>query len=456
MSLGGLLLAVALAGGESAELAVHETLDDFHRAAAAADAERYFGHFAPGAVFLGTDAGERWTVEDLRAYAEPYFSQGRGWTYVASAREVTLARGGGVAWFDERLQNEKYGEARGSGVLESIDGRWRITSYVLSFPVPNDLAGDLTAEVVAAEAVGEPVSSRLIAHDGERELVLWNEVTPEALEAGDAPIVVLLPSATFSAHASWGLPLRGYSVLRGLARRGFDAFAVELGGYGGSSPPTGDPRGGCASAQHDLGVALDHIAGLRGERPVFLVGPSWGSQVAGAFAAEHPGRVRGLVLYGFRWRTRVPREAIEQVFGAGALEGATRPVTSESARGDFIEGHHEEDVPAAFERHLLSKGSRVPTGALVDYCERLPLVDPARLRVPTLMLYGRFEFEAPGVGEEDRQRLEAHRAEQREFFEALKGPRHWIEVPGGGHSAHLDAPHALFQRCLAGWLERAP
>ncbi|MEM7519043.1 MAG: nuclear transport factor 2 family protein, partial [Planctomycetota bacterium] len=48
-------------------------LDDFHDAAARADLERYFGHFAPNGVFIGTDATERWPVEEFRAFCEPYF-----------------------------------------------------------------------------------------------------------------------------------------------------------------------------------------------------------------------------------------------------------------------------------------------------------------------------------------------------------------------------------------------
>jgi pimeloyl-ACP methyl ester carboxylesterase/ketosteroid isomerase-like protein len=457
-ALGALLGASLLVGGGDARFAVHETLDDFHRAAAAADAERYFGHFAPEAVFLGTDAGERWSVEDLRAYATPYFSKGQGWTYVASARDVRLSTGGDVAWFDERLQNEKYGEARGSGVLELLDGRWRIASYNLAFPVPNGQAGELTARVLEGEAVGQPVMTRLAARDGERELVLWNESVPAVVEAGEAPIVVLLPSATFSARATWSFPLRDYSVSRALARRGFDAFAVELGGYGGSSAPAGaDPRGGCASAVRDLGIALDRIAELRGERPVLLVGPSWGAQVAGAYAAAHPERVRGLVLYGFRWRGRIPAAVVEEVFGAGVLRATTRPVTEEGARADFVEGFHEPDVPAAFAEHLLAAGEEVPTGALVDHVERLPLVDPSRLEMPTLLLYGRLEFVRPAPdGGGELLTFDEARDEQREFLAALPGDSHWIEIPGAGHSAHLDRPHALFQRCLIGWLERVP
>lgn len=122
--------------------AVERALDDFHRAAADADGARYFGRLAEGAIFLGTDATERWTKDEFRAYAEPYFARGVGWTYVPRERHVFLGPGG-VAWFDELLDNAKYGACRGTGVLLEIDGEWRIAQYDLSIPIPNEVAPEV-------------------------------------------------------------------------------------------------------------------------------------------------------------------------------------------------------------------------------------------------------------------------------------------------------------------------
>ena len=129
-------------------------LDDLHLAASEADEERYFGHFASGAVFLGTDATERWTLDQFRAYAHPHFSAGKGWTYRVTERHVVVSGDGRVAWFDERLHNEKYGEARGSGVLVR-DGRWRVAQYNLSFPIPNAIAGEVIGMIRGATEVEE-------------------------------------------------------------------------------------------------------------------------------------------------------------------------------------------------------------------------------------------------------------------------------------------------------------
>ena len=125
---------------EPAQARVAAVLDDFHRAAAEADESRYFGYFAPEAVFLGTDGSERWDVAQFRAYAHPHFAAGKGWSYRATERHITLAPDGRVAWFDETLANESYGPCRGSGVLRLIDGQWKISQYNLSIPIPNALA----------------------------------------------------------------------------------------------------------------------------------------------------------------------------------------------------------------------------------------------------------------------------------------------------------------------------
>jgi ketosteroid isomerase-like protein len=135
--------------GEDVPAAVGAVLDALHAAASRADAETYFALFAPEAVFLGTDATERWTIEQFRDYAMPYFSRGQGWTYVPTARHVFACETGDVAWFDERLANDKYGEVRGSGVLVRGPQGWRIAQYNLSLPVPNELAGDLVARIRA-------------------------------------------------------------------------------------------------------------------------------------------------------------------------------------------------------------------------------------------------------------------------------------------------------------------
>lgn len=133
--------------------AASAVLDALHHNASVADEDAYFALFAPDGVFFGTDATERWTVEEFRAYAHPYFSAGRGWTYGLrpGTRNIAFDPSGTVAWFDEILDNANYGETRGTGVLRRIGGEWKIAQYHLTIPVPNALADTLVAMIRAQE-----------------------------------------------------------------------------------------------------------------------------------------------------------------------------------------------------------------------------------------------------------------------------------------------------------------
>jgi hypothetical protein len=135
------------AGLSAEQEAVDLVLSSFHAAAAVADGGLYFSLLADDAIYIGTDASERWTADEFKAFAEPYFSDGRGWTYTATERHIAVAPDGSVAWFDEMLVNDTYGVCRGTGVLVLEDGVWRIAQYHLTFPIPNDLALELTARI---------------------------------------------------------------------------------------------------------------------------------------------------------------------------------------------------------------------------------------------------------------------------------------------------------------------
>lgn len=139
---------------------VEGVLDRLHAAASAADGPAYWACFAPNAVFLGTDASERWTLEAFKAYAEPLFAKGRGWKYVKTRRTVTI-QDERTAWFDELLENAKYGTCRGSGVVvRGGDGVWRIAQYNLSVPVPNDLLEGFAARIREHEAAKKAAGGR--------------------------------------------------------------------------------------------------------------------------------------------------------------------------------------------------------------------------------------------------------------------------------------------------------
>lgn len=131
---------------------IEATLNALHESAATADEEVYFSLYAPEAVFLGTDATERWTLAEFKAFAEPHFQGESAWVYTVIERHIDVSSDGDFAWFDERLFNERLGETRGSGALRRDGDQWRIVQYNLTIPIPNDLADDVASMIRAYEA----------------------------------------------------------------------------------------------------------------------------------------------------------------------------------------------------------------------------------------------------------------------------------------------------------------
>ena len=145
-----LMAPVSLA--QSEEDAVSAVLDDIHRLASEADFEGYFNLYTSDAVFMGTDATERWSIAEFKQYARPAFDRGSGWTYVMTERNVFLSDDGNTAWFDEQLENEGFGECRGTGVLVKMDGVWKVSQYNLTVPIPNELLRDVVAQIRALDS----------------------------------------------------------------------------------------------------------------------------------------------------------------------------------------------------------------------------------------------------------------------------------------------------------------
>ena len=139
----------ALVQSATPQALIAEALDDFHLAAAQADEDRCFGHLEEDAVFLGTDATERWTKAQFRAYAHPYFAKGKAWSFKATRRAITVSADGRTAWFDEDLATPNLGPCRGSGVLLLKGGAWKIAQYNLAFTVPNGVAKEVKARIEA-------------------------------------------------------------------------------------------------------------------------------------------------------------------------------------------------------------------------------------------------------------------------------------------------------------------
>lgn len=127
---------------------VHDLLDDWHKAAANADFEKYFSYFEnDSSIFMGTDATERWTVAEFKPWSKPYFDRGKAWTFAATSRKVYFSEDGKTSWFDEVLDTPNLGPSRGSGVLTKTANGWKISHYNLTVPIPNEIVEDVVDQI---------------------------------------------------------------------------------------------------------------------------------------------------------------------------------------------------------------------------------------------------------------------------------------------------------------------
>ncbi|VAV93374.1 hypothetical protein MNBD_ALPHA06-1089 [hydrothermal vent metagenome] len=139
---------------------IDKVLDDLHQFAAQAKAEAYFNQFTEDAIFIGTDVTERWNIAQFKEYAAPIFSKGRGWKYTPRQRHISLSPMSNIAWFDEILDSKTYGTSRGTGTLVRSKDGWKISQYQLTFPIPNQLASDITSMIKTFESKNDQAADK--------------------------------------------------------------------------------------------------------------------------------------------------------------------------------------------------------------------------------------------------------------------------------------------------------
>lgn len=135
---------------EKEKTAIATMLDDFNVAAAKADYTAYFNYFADESTFIGTDATEVWDKKQFMVWAKPYFDKKKTWNFTSLKRNIYFSKDGKLAWFDELLDTQMK-ICRGSGVVEKINGQWKVKQYVLSVTVPNDVVDKVVAEKAVLE-----------------------------------------------------------------------------------------------------------------------------------------------------------------------------------------------------------------------------------------------------------------------------------------------------------------
>jgi hypothetical protein len=130
-----LLLFSKLSYGQEKNL--DSLVTQWHKAAASANYDAYFGFMGANFVFLGTAPGERWNKSSFSAFSKPYFDRGKVWNFIPHNRSWMYSKDSTVAWFDEDLDTWMRG-CRGSGVLQKSNGIWEIVYYNLTVLIENE------------------------------------------------------------------------------------------------------------------------------------------------------------------------------------------------------------------------------------------------------------------------------------------------------------------------------
>ena len=138
-----LVTTTGIAQQHSEKEAIDTMLVAWHKAAADANFDAYFGMMTNDAVFIGTDATENWQNEEFRSFSKPYFDKGKAWTFTTLERNIYLDNHEDTAWFDEHLKTQM-GICRGSGVVKKEKGVWKVKHYVLSIAIPNENVAAIT------------------------------------------------------------------------------------------------------------------------------------------------------------------------------------------------------------------------------------------------------------------------------------------------------------------------
>ncbi|MFZ9285965.1 MAG: alpha/beta hydrolase [Burkholderiaceae bacterium] len=211
------------------------------------------------------------------------------------------------------------------------------------------------------------------------------------------PAVLFVHGSSMASTPTFDLKVPGRphsSVMDWFAERGFVCWCVDMEGYGRSSKHR-DIFCDIANGADDLAAATDYIYATRGVRSFLTYGISSGALRAAMFAERHPERVSRLALDAFVWT------------GAGAptLEQRRKKLPEFTANKrrpidrKFVYSIFERDHPDcadratvdAFADAILALDDSMPNGTYIDMCSKLPVVNPEKITVPTLVMRGQFD-----------------------------------------------------------------
>ncbi len=230
---------------------------------------------------------------------------------------------------------------------------------------------------------------------GDVRLFLWNKKpAPGTAPAGT---ILFVHGSSMASQPTFDLWVPGRpdsSVMDWFAARGFDTWCMDNEGYGRSDKkrPINCDIGNGAD---DLAAGSEYILKATGAGNLLVYGISSGALKAALFAERHPERVARLALDAFVW-TGEGSPTLEQRRKKlpEFLAKNRRPIDRAFVRSIFERDHPgtaDEATIEAFADAILALDDSVPTGTYVDMCSKLPLVDPARITVPTIVMRGEYD-----------------------------------------------------------------
>jgi pimeloyl-ACP methyl ester carboxylesterase len=229
------------------------------------------------------------------------------------------------------------------------------------------------------------------------------------------------------------------------ARRGYDTWCVDMEGYGRSTK-TRDNNAPIAYGADDCFAAATYIEKVRGKRPLLVYGISSGALRAALFAQRHPDMVARLALDAMVWTGEGSPTLAERSKRLPEFRAKNRrPIDRKFVRSIFERDHPgtaDDVVIEAFADAILKLDDSVPTGTYVDMCANLPVCDPEKITVPTLIMRGQYD----GI---------ASLADLLKFFERLPNPdKQFAVMPGIAHASFHQKNYMICYHILEGFFSQ--
>ncbi len=280
---------------------------------------------------------------------------------------------------------------------------------------------------------------------GEVRLFLWQKFMGSPL---GKPCVLFVHGSSMASQPTFDLSVPGRpdsSVMDWFARRGFVCWSVDMEGYG-RSDKSRDIDCDIANGADDLTAATDYMRAASGIERVHAYGISSGALRAALFAQRHPERVARLALDAFVWTGEgAPTLAQRRKKLPEFTASRRRPIDRAFVHSIFQRDHPETADAAvvdAFADAILALDDSMPNGTYIDMCSKLPVVDPLRIAMPTLVMRGQYD----GIAAFD---------DLIGFFKRLPNPdKQFTVMAGVSHASFQQKNYLTAYAVLLDWFTR--